>query len=290
MKKNNSAFTFLISETTLPTEITDKREDYVVDGGVKIPIIRWKQVLSNTAKETENGNLFTQPELQEASMKPIVTDRLNGNAFFSEFQHPTRSDPERYMMVYDEKVSHRINKFYFENVNGDICFCGDLETATYAYGPDLRKKIISGAIPAMSLRAAGTVEMQADGSSKKDLRLIAYDNVFCASDRHAWGKDTSFEKSYYSEAINIDDINANRSAIAAYRSANVESIKGIFRPLDKGLNLIAESFNGYTPKQIIYKTEGNKGIIGFYSESMSLKTTIEDKKLINDMNAFFRGI
>lgn len=285
------AFTFFISETTLPDMVENKKEDYVVDGGVKIPIIKWTQVLSNTVQETENGNIFTKQELEAALKKPVVIDRLNGNAFYGEFQHPTRDNPERYMMVYDEKVSHRINRFHFEEMNGQPCLVGDLETATYAYGPDLRRKIVGGARPAMSLRAAGTVEVQPDGSSMKDLRLIAYDNVFCASDRNAWAT-SNFEKSAYSESmgINLDELEANRRAIAAFRTANVKNINGIFRPVDNTLNLIAESFNGLKPKEVIYKSQGDKAIIGFISESMQAVTTTNNKKLIKSMDEFFRGI
>ena len=283
----DKVFTFLISEQIIGSDVAigDMKEaSYTDKTGKIIPTIIWKSILSNTSRETQNGNIFTEEELRDGFADGFVKNRLDRQAWYSEFSHPSRIDPERYCMVDDKEVSHRINSVTFERLNGDIVAVGELETSTFAYGPDLRKKIIQNAVPAVSLRAAGNMIIGSNGQERKLLRVFGYDQVFAPSDTFAWGDMKTIQHKIYAEAIHskfsrLDVIQANESASLMYRSKIVDlnDVKGHIKAVDNNLRLIAEHNLGCAPTKVIY--DNKNLVLGFYSEGITIFTKVEDEAI-----------
>ena len=287
-------FTFLISEQIIGSDVSidgTPQEGFAKDvDGSRIPVLKWRSILSNTSKTTQNGNIFTQEELSEGYADPFVSARLVRKAWYSEFEHPSRIDPERYCMVADSCASHRINSVTFETIDGDVVAIGELETATFSRGPDLRRKMVQGAVPAVSLRAAGNVTIGDNGKERKKLRIFGYDQVFAPSDTYAWGDMKTLTKDFYSESIYTPHakqipmsaiIAANGKASKIYRSniIDISQIAGDIRDVRDSM-LIAEAELGVKPKKIIYDT--NNLVLGFISEGIDVFTAAprEDMKKI----------
>ena len=292
MKLESKRMIYLLSELVRPTvagmDIFKEtlKEDYSYDHatGEKIPVFKWTQIVSNGSRKTGNGNLFPKQDTEPAILSPYVQDRIKNNAFYNEFQHPSRSDPERYLQVYDEKVSDKIIRFWFESFNGDDVLMAECETATYAYGNDLRKKIIQGATPAKSLRGAGEVYMDASGRERKNMRIVAYDNVFMPADSFAWGNMNTMQKSQYTESISGMFEKQESGIITQSRKLYIDSVVGIgqhFEEIHQDMTLFKESLGCDVTKIVVDK---EKNIIGYYGESATAYTSVGEhlKKAVDD--------
>lgn len=283
MQIQNKRMLVLISEVIKPTMESinlfkeSLKTEYVTDGdGTKHPIFKWKQILSNGSRKTGNGNLFPRMDIEPSINDGYVQNRVMRNAFFNEMEHPTRDNPERYMQVYDSKVSDRINKFWYETVNGEDLLFGDCETAIYSYGPELRKKILSGAVPAKSLRAAGEVYTDNMGRERKRLNIVAYDNVFMPADASAWGDMSTMQKSAYAESLGnyanrLDTGEIHRGIYLKGFDAVVGHVEEI--ATDK--QLIAESLGFNIDKVMIDPINKNKLV--YIGESIKVITTVDEK-------------
>lgn len=292
MTKESKRMIYLLSELVRPSVEginlfrESLQEDQVKDAatGKCIPIFKWTQPVSNGSKKTGNGNLFPKADVEPAILSPFVQDRITRNCFYNEFQHPTRDNPERYMQVYDQYVSDKITKMWYESVNGEDILMANCETATYSYGDDLRRKILSGAIPAKSLRGAGEVYMDASGRERKSMRIVAYDNVFMPADSSAWGDMGTLEKSQYAESLYMMADKMENNAAINSRKFFIESVIDLgyhFEEIHNEMQFIAESLGDDVRKVAIDK---DRNIIGYYGNKVTTYTTIGEslKSAVND--------
>lgn len=270
LKEKNIEYGVFISESTQGhQEVHDIRK--------KGQVYSYVTPLNHTTRETYNGNLFTKDFLETGRNTERFQRRINNKALYGEFQHPTRDNPERYTQVYDKEVSHRILDTWYE---GDLLM-GSIETATYSRGPDLAKKIESGSIPAKSLRAVGKVKKTPNGKERK-LTIITWDNVFDASERAAWANTNSFKVKHPRDRGDGNDV-AKELFI---ESKSIDEVGGIFHEIDKDVQFIGESLNGFQPDKII-KTPDND-IVGYYSESVTVQRKIKNK-LSRELDEFMRS-
>ena len=324
-------YVFLLSETTVPNiEINAIPSESVNKFGEKIATAKYIIPMTNCNATTANGNMFERDEMEPSIMKPNVQDRLKGNCFTGEFQHPTRDNPERYIQVYDEKVSHRYNKLWFEKINGDDVLVGECETAPYAFGPDLRNKIAWGAIPACSYRGSGELYTTPEGKQKKDLYSVTWDNVFLPAEKLAWAQQGSFSIATYGESAMMNTLKhlserelcklaqqnwksmnrmerqmfaesfikqkeseAARVSRKAWVTADANKFMGVFKSIDDKVNLFSESFGGASIEKIGI-IHGNNDVVGFKLRTGTGTVTVVDKrmesKLSKSVNDLFKGL
>jgi hypothetical protein len=245
-----------------------------LNNGVKV--FSFDTPLNHTSRKTYNGNLFTRQYLETGINSDRFQRRIGNNNMVGEFQHPTRDNPERYVQVYDNFVSHRVNDVWFD---GELLM-GNIQTVTYSKGPHMAKKIAEGTVPAFSLRAVGKIQRDGVGNKKKYLEIITWDNVFDASERAAWA-DTS-TMTLKSPHTNEE---GNNVAKSLFMEANVDDVVGSFKSIDKDLDMIAESLGGARPEKIMYSKENN--VIGYYSENVQAYRNVKED-LSNDLNDFLR--
>lgn len=281
-KLPNGRFMFLLSENIIPTmDLPEGQNEWKNDKftGEKVAVYKYVSPLTNCCKHTANGNLFERDELEPSMQKKGFVTRLANNNFTGEYQHPSRNDPERYLQVFAEKESHYFNRFWFESIDGDDVLMGEVETATHDFGPELRKKILRGAIPAKSYRGAGELFTNDKGQTKKDLNSITWDNVFLPAEGLAWARKSSIQRYQYGESVlkNIKEQNeiyseANNTARKVWTSCDYSIIKGIFNEIEASANFYAEAFGGATPTKVgVTKS----GIVGF---QIAECVTVLDKK------------
>lgn len=324
-------YIFLLSETTVPDmEIKAIPSEGINKiTGEKVVTAKYIIPMTNCCATTANGNMFERDEMEPSIAKSNVQDRLKNNCFTGEFQHPTRDNPERYIQVYDEKVSHRFNRIWFEKINGDDVLMGEAETAPYAFGPDLRNKIAWGAIPACSYRGSGELYTTPDGRQKKDLYSVTWDNVFLPAEKLAWAQQGSFQMATYGESSmsaikhlsdkelcklaqkNWNSMNrmerhmfaesfiiqkeseANKVAKKAWITADASKFMGVFKAIDDKANLFGESFKDATVEKIGI-LPGNNDIVGFKLRNGTGTVTVIDRrmesKLAKSVNDLFRGL
>lgn len=279
---------YLISETIKPTIDSVKlfkesmRHEYVTDPltGEKYPVIKWTQALSNGSKKTGNNNLFMKMDVEPAILDPYVQNRVKKGAFTNEYNHPLRDNPERYVQVWDRYTSDKITRFWYEGMSGDDILFGECETLINDYGPQLRKKIIGGAVPAKSLRASGEVYRDSSGRERKKLNIMAYDNVFMPADPYAWGDMNSSEQASYCESMSrhIEKIEANsgiQHSKKLFLEGNIAIMSNKFEELEMDRSFIAESIGVNVDRAII--DPHNKNTIAYYGESVTVVTTVEEK-------------
>lgn len=297
-------FQVLLQETiNVQPDMSTVKEGY--KEGTKLPVIRWKNVLTNTDKETANGNKFDFDDINAGIQKPFVQKRLKYGKFYNEYQHPVRTDPERYCMVYESEASDRITNFYFETYNGCKVLMGDCETATFGKGSDLRNQILSGAVPSKSLRASGEIYTDETGRSRKDLLIIAYDNVFMGADDDAWGIEGSFSEHAYSERLQFAESFFGRNRILVGNPANIikdngvytaskkiwqecdfAAIAGTFKDIETDARFISESVGGvFKPNKVLVDVNGKE--IVYISESSRVKGKLSST-ITADINDFLR--
>ena len=297
-------FQVLLQETiNVQPDKTSISEGY--KAGTKLPVIRWKNVLTNTDKETANGNKFDFDDISAGIAKPFVQKRLQYGKFYNEYQHPVRMDPERYCMVYESEASDRITKFYFESLNNCKVLVGDCETATFGKGEDLRRQILAGAIPSKSLRASGEIYTDETGRSRKDLLIIAYDNVFMGADDDAWGIEGSFSEHEYAERLAfaesffgkskmligsptniLKDNGAYEASKKIWQECNFNAIAGTFKDVQTDAKFISESVGGvFKPNKVLVDINGKE--IVYISESSRVKGKISND-IVADINSFLK--
>ena len=140
--------------------------------------------------------------------------------------------------------------------------------------------MISGAVPAKSLRASGNIYIDATGKERKNLTLIAYDNVFNPSDGWAWGRGDN-RKDFFSETI------ANSKAIETFKSFDAKVASSMFSEIKHDMKLIAEASNDFKPSKIMMIKDSKQAdaLIGYYSES-ALVIAKPSIKLVKDLNSF----
>ena len=263
----------LISES-VKADIYDKKEIKDTTGH---EVYRFKTPLNNTSEKTANGNLFTKDLLLKGFNKEGFQSRLKNLSLTGEFEHPTRDNPERYVQVYDSKVSHRFLKFWFD---GTLLMC-EAETTGWGKGKELFVKIASNSVPAFSLRAAGKVRQTPAGKKERDFRIITWDQVFMPSVTEAWVDKGSSKVTSPSKA--------NEEAKRLFLECEVDDIEGTFKDVDSDLSLIAASFSGFKPDKTRLVKTNNGGVIGYYSESFTATKPVKDN-LTNEINEFMKSV
>lgn len=273
MNKKEQEIVFLISETTQPESrnirmSSDKRT------------IIFDAKLTNSAKVTDNGNVFDKTMVMESIADEFVQSRLRAKGLYGEMDHPTRDNPERYVQVYNKFRSHRWNKFWWEGEQ----LWGECETAISQYGRELCEMISQGTIPAFSLRAAGKIV----GPTRK-MRLITYDLVFKPSDNDAWADMSTRKEAMYAESDRewAENLLAGQESTKAFlQGCKYDKIKGRFVEVDASLELIGESVCGFKPKEVFY--DNNNKVLGFTSDNMRTAQKVSSA-LANELDSFFRG-
>lgn len=254
-----------------------------IENGTKV--FKFRTPLNHTSRKTYNGNLFTREFLESGLNNERFQRRMKKGNLLGEFQHPLRNNRERFVQVYDEKVSHKINDVWFE---GELLM-GDIQTVTFSKGPELAKKIAEDITPAFSLRAVGKARRNAQGEKEQYLTIITWDNVFDASEKAAWADEDTIKMSEPSlrRPTHMNDKDSgNEMAKKIFNECKLDEIEGEFRDIDDDIHLLAESFGGVRPDKVMY--DSNNNIIGYYSETVSAKRKVKDK-LANDINDFMRS-
>lgn len=240
-------------------------------------VYKFRTPLNNTEKKTNNGNMFSRKYTEDGINEPQFQKRLKNRALYGECDHPTRDNPERYLQVYNKFRSHLFTDLWFE---GNLLM-SDVETAKSKYGKEMCRYLEQRSIPAFSLRAAGKIKRLPNGEKEKKLKIVTWDWVYDASVDEAWADTNSFKTH---NTLNPKD-EGNDVAKKLFAASNVESIKGIFKDVDRDLELIAESFEGMVPEKIIYTPQNN--VIGYYSENVSAYSKIQNK-LKKELNEFMK--
>ena len=296
MKVKQKRLVYLVTDTIRPSVSginlfnETLKSDYSVDPvtGEKYPIFRWTQIVSNASQKTGNGNIFSKQDVAPAIEDMFVQERLKNKTFYNEFRHPTRDNPERYLQVYDDFVSDRINKFWWETLNGDDVLLAECETSIFSYGPELRKKIISGSVPAKSLRGAGEVYTDSSGRERKNMRIVCYDNVFMPADRFAWANMNTMQKDMYAASLvsqcNKEEIDSGMANVKSLYAASVIDLGNRFEEIMVDKQLIQESLGFEVDKAMV---DVNRNVIAYYGESVTVKTEL-NKHLHTAVKSFLK--
>jgi hypothetical protein len=213
-------------------------------------------------------------------------------------------------MVEEGEASDRILELEWLDNNGAKWLVGLCETATFAKGPMLYDMIMSGANPSKSIRASGDIWTDDQGRSRKDLMIMAWDNVFIGADEEAWGikgtfthttvdresllRESMMPEKYIQEIKrSLDNIkadrNVNSSAIRCWLEADIATIQGSIKAINSDIHLIGESVTfkpnkvlvDHTGRDIVYISESESGI-------SKVKTTI-DTSVRGDILSFFKS-
>lgn len=312
MSNNGKRFSVLIQETI--NQAVDKstvREDF--KAGTRIPVIQWKNGLTNTGKETANGSHFLYEDVQAGIEKRYFKKRFDAGKLYCEFRHPSRVDPERYCMVDEGEASDRIIELEWREKDGGKWLVGLCETATFAKGPALYEMIMSGAIPSKSLRASGEIWTDETGRSRKDLMIMCWDNVFIGADEDSWGIDGTYTNTYVNRAslfkesmypdkvlkeikMSLDNINKDRDinklAMKCWMECSIDSIAASsFKDIDKDIKLIGESETLFKPNKVLVDSTGRE--IVYISESTGKSTTMVKTDIAHDFKgdilSFFKS-
>lgn len=197
--------------------------------------IVWVQECLTFGRTTRNGNDFLEENFREAIEDPFVNDRIKGNRFFSELDHPSKSDTERFVQVFLQNIAYRNKRFFFENGT----MYSECETIDTPSGKIVRTLIESDAEIAVSFRGYGVPKINGNGET---IKLVAFDVVYQPSDPTSLSKEESFRNQMYAEGYSASEFAriAMRDNLVAYDT------------IPKNSGLYAEaSFEGIRPKQVI---------------------------------------
>lgn len=238
-------------------------------------VYQFESPLNHISKKTRNGNIFDRPYLESGINDPHFQKRLNNRALYGEYDHPLRENVERYLQVWKKYKSHLITDVWFE---GPLLM-GKIETSKSKYGYELAREIEQGSVPPFSLRAVGKIKKFPNGEKQRKLRIVTWDSVYDASAEDSWANTKSFK---IINPLNPKD-EGNEVAKELFRECSIDNINGVFKEVDKHIDLIAESFDGFKPDKVLY-TPGNN-IIGYYSETATMQAKVS-KKLSHELDEF----
>jgi hypothetical protein len=196
----------VLSETITDPEISMMKreiisESVVEHAGVKIPIVRFKEVLQSTIPDGASRSSFrnwnrrgymTKTVMKALDTNPIIQFELTAgpnksSVWCAEYGHPWESDPkaalQRQNIVDPKFICKKTNKYWVESYNGMDLIMGESETLPGGWGDVLASRIL-GNLPAMaSIRSIG--KAGADGIVMDDLWVICFDSVVRQSHKEA---------------------------------------------------------------------------------------------------------
>lgn len=226
--------------------------------------ITWIQELLTFGRPTRNGFTFVEEEFVDAINTPYVQDRINGKRFYGELDHPSKSDPDRFITVNLQNIAIRYNRIWIENHT----LFAECETVNSPSGDIVRGMIESGAEIAVSYRGYGVPKPEGG----ENIVIVAWDVVFQPSDPTATSKENTFKDKMYAEGHSIDAM--INKAIALNMCT--------FDAVPKTGNFYAEASAGeMAPSQIVRLGEEVVGFTFVNKKELATKKTYNEftKKL-----------
>ena len=208
-KKNGSKFLgYIISEQSAINEKPLIRMNN--SNGVRIHAVLQEADLTN-----RNNRMYPSTVLKAAISEPLVQERLVKKNLFGEAGHPIDPTPSRQMNIDQTRMSHRIDKLWWEGSN----LLGEVSSAATCIGEDFANIIRSGSEVGFSMRGISKLMEERNGIVHiKQLFIQTWDWVLFPSNSGAYLKSVLSESNNYGNLQQIKSVSED-ICIPIYKEA-----------------------------------------------------------------------